>query len=106
MQAIYGMLSSYKMLFANISSSYRRVSMAVLLLDPSKLLLYVHRLHLLNACSIFRSIWLSIIRHSRPLPAGFLFSRYVLACGAVIDIITLAGKALEVVRNICGVDCG
>lgn len=42
MQAIYGMLSSYKMLFANISSSYRRVSMAVFLLDPSQLLLYVH----------------------------------------------------------------
>ena len=42
MQAIYGMLSSYKMLFANISSSYRRVSMAVFLLDPSQLFLYVH----------------------------------------------------------------
>jgi hypothetical protein len=42
MQAIYGMISNYKMLFANISSSYRRVSMAVFLLDPSQLFLYVH----------------------------------------------------------------
>ena len=41
-QAIYGMLSNYKMLFANISSPYRRVSMAVFLLDPSQLLLHVH----------------------------------------------------------------
>lgn len=78
--------------------------MAVLFLDPSQLLLYVHRLHLLDACSILSRVWLPIIRQSCLLPASFFFSGYVLPSGAVINVVTLASKALEVVRDVRRVD--
>jgi hypothetical protein len=78
--------------------------MAVLFLNPAQLLLHVHRLHLLDARSVLSGVWLSIVRQSCLLPAGFFFSRYVLSSSAIVDIVTLASKALEIVRNVRSID--
>lgn len=80
--------------------------MTVLFLDPPQLLLYVHRLHLLNASSILSWIWLSIIGESCLLSTSLFLSRDRLASGTVVNVVALTSKALEVIRNISGVDRG
>jgi hypothetical protein len=79
---------------------------AVLLLDPTQLLLHIHRLHLLHASTILGRVWLSIIRGSCFLSARLLLGRHRHTSGAVIDVITLAGKTLEVVCDISRINGG
>jgi hypothetical protein len=81
-------------------------SLPMLLLDPAELFLDIHALHLRHASGIFGWIGLAVIRQCCSLSPRFFFWRYVQARSTVIDILTLAGKALEVVCNVGGVDRG
>jgi hypothetical protein len=76
------------------------------LLDPAKLFLNIHALHLRHASGILGWVGLAVIRQCRPFSPRFFFRRNVHARSTVVDILALAGKALEVVRNIGGVDRG
>jgi hypothetical protein len=76
----------------------------MLLLDPTELLLNVHALHLCHTSGIFGWIGLPVVGQCRSLTPCFLFSRYSLTRSAVVDIVTLAGKALQVVCDVGGID--
>lgn len=78
----------------------------MLFLYPSELFLHVHALHLREAGSILCGVWLSVIRHGSLLPPSLFFCRYRLPSGAVIYVLPLASKTLEVICNISGVDRG
>jgi len=76
------------------------------LLDTAELFLYVHGLHLLETRRILCRVRLSIIGGGRFLPARNLFLRYWHASNAIINVVPLASKALEVVRGVVGGDDG
>ena len=86
--------------------THTRALLAMLFLYPTQLLLDVHALHLGETGSILRRIWLSVIRQRSLLPASLFFCGYRLTGSTVVYVLTLAGKALEVIRDVGGVDRG
>jgi hypothetical protein len=79
---------------------------AVLFLYSPQLLLYIHGLHLLKTSGVLGRIWLPVVRNSCLLSTSLFLGRYGQASGTVVDVVALASKALEVVRNICSIDRG
>lgn len=79
-------------------------SLSVLLLNPANLFLDIHALHLRHASSIFGGVGLPIVRQCGLLPACLFFWGNVHARSAIVDVLTLTGEALEIVRNINSVD--
>jgi hypothetical protein len=84
-----------------LNGKYSRL-LSVFFLDPAKLILQINVLHLRHLVGVD----MSIIGQSCLLPTRFFLWRDVVATDAIIDVLTLTGKAFEVVRNFCGVDRG
>jgi hypothetical protein len=86
-------------------SVYLRL-LAVFLLDPTKLLLYVHGLHLRHASSILRRVRLAVVRQCCLLPPRLFLWRESHTRSAVVYVFALTGKALEIVCDVGRVDGG
>ena len=78
--------------------------LAMLLLNPAKLLLDIHALHLRKTGSVLGRIRLAVVRQCSFLPPSFFLCRDRQTSSAIVDILTLTSKAFEVVRDVGGVD--
>jgi hypothetical protein len=78
--------------------------MSMFLMKPAKLLLNIHALHLRHASCIFGRVWLTIVRQGRLLPTCLFLRRDVHARNAIVDVLALASKALEIVRNVGSIE--
>jgi hypothetical protein len=91
--------------FSKKGSLYSRL-LAMFLLNPAKLFLDVHGLHLCHASGILRWIGLTIIRQCCFLPPGLFLGRESHTRSAIVYVFALAGKALKVVCDVGCIDGG